>query len=353
MTAKCSLCHNTISSYPRIGSSYYGELAIASHYLLSIQYNIMQNTNKLIGRLTLITCLAWLCLLLISDNYEPTPQHLRRELMLGKLSPQQVRILQEEENNKSSSASSEASVRSSLGIDEYDIPEWLSSASDMKVALRQHQQSTSTERSFIPPQFLSTVQYNLQDAIESTSSFMNTVGILLYTPKSNQFKMYYNTKDMKWAASCRKLSLAFKEFVMLLRYEFPARFQQDEDELAIVISGGDYPKLSRNCLLSFPNTSDECISHKTPILQFGSVFRPPTYSQSLPNMLMMPMSATHLTCFTQYGVSNKEKVCDSFSEKTPNAKRYMVFGDTSTKFEVRVCLVCGLLCLCVLCIFYA
>jgi len=262
--------------------------------------------------------------------------------MLGKLSPQQVRILQEKENKSSSEA-----VRSSLDIDdEYDIPDWLSSASDMTIAIRQQQQSTSTERSFIPPQFLSTVQYNLQDAIESTSSFMNTVGILLYTPKSNQFKMYYNTKDMKWAASCRKLSLAFKEFVMLLRHEFPTRFQQDEDELAIVISGGDYPKLSRNCLLSFPNTSDECISHKTPILQFGSVFRPPTYSQSLPNMLMMPMSATHLTCFTQYGISNKEKVCDSFSEKTPNAKRYMVFGDgTSTKFEVRVSCV-WLMCLC-------
>ena len=223
----------------------------------------------------------------------------------------------------------------------------------MTIAIRQQQQSTSTERSFIPPQFLSTVQYNLQDAIESTSSFMNTVGILLYTPKSNQFKMYYNTKDMKWAASCRKLSLAFKEFVMLLRHEFPTRFQQDEnDELAIVISGGDYPKLSRNCLLSFPNTSDECISYKTPILQFGSVFRPPTYSQSLPNMLMMPMSATHLTCFTQYGISDKEKVCDSFSEKTPNAKRYMVFGDGGTKFEVRVSCV-WLMCLCNLCICYA
>ena len=307
------------------------------------------NTNKLIGRLTLITCLAWLYLLLISDN-EPTPQHLRRELMLGKLSPQQQRILQEEKNKSSSSSV----VRPSLDIDEYDIPDWLSSASGMTIAIRQQQQSTST-KSFIPPQFLSTVQYNLQDAIESTSSFMNTVGILLYTPQSNQFKMYYNTKDMKWAASCRKLSLAFKEFVMLLRHEFPTRFTEDEDELAIVISGGDYPKLSRNCLLSFPNTSDECIAYKTPILQFGSVFRSPTYSQSLPNMLMMPMSATHLTCFTQYGISDKEKVCDSFSEKTMNAKRYMVFGDdgTSTKFEVRVCLVVWFDVFVCLCICYA
>ena len=293
----------------------------------------MQNTNKLIGRLTLITCLAWLCLLSISDVDNNEQQHLRRELMLGKLSPQQVRILQEKENKSSSEA-----VRSSLDIDdEYDIPDWLSSASDMTISIRQQQKQSTSTKSFIPPQFLSTVQYNLQDAIESTSSFMNTVGVLLYTPQSNQFKMYYNTKDMKWAASCRKLSLAFKEFVMLLRHEFPTRFTEDQDELAIVISGGDYPKLSRNCLLSFPNTSSECISYKTPILQFGSVFRSPTYTKSLENMLMMPMSATHLTCFAQYGISNKEKVCDSFSEKTMNAKRYMVFGDGSTKFEVRQC----------------
>ena len=50
------------------------------------------------------------------------------------------------------------------------------------------------------------------------------------------------------------------------------------------------------------------------------------------------MSATHLTCFTQFGLSDRQQVCDSFSEKTPYAKErymYMVFGDGSTKFEVR------------------
>ena len=191
----------------------------------------MQNTNKLIGRLTLITCLAWLCLLLISDNYEPTPQHLRRELMLGKLSPQQVRILQED-NNKSSSSSSEA-VRSSLDIDdEYDIPEWLSSASDMTIAIRQQQQSTSTERSFIPPQFLSTVQYNIKDAVDATSSFMNTVGILIYRPDEDDFVLLYNERFHRWVSACSKLSISFTNFIVMLRQEFPERFRgKMSDEL--------------------------------------------------------------------------------------------------------------------------
>ena len=190
----------------------------------------MQNTNKLIGRITLISCIACLCLLLISDEVDNNDheQHLRRELMLGKLSPKQVRILQEEENNKSSSEV----VRSSLDIDEYDIPEWLSSASDMTIALRQQQQSTSTKRSFIPPQFLSTVQYNLQDAIESTSSFMNTVGILLYRPDEDDFVLLYNERFHRWVSSCSKLSISFTNFIVMLRQEFPERFRgKMSDEL--------------------------------------------------------------------------------------------------------------------------
>ena len=193
----------------------------------------MQNTNKLIGRITLISCIAWLCLLLISDEGDNNDheQHLRRELMLGKLSPQQERILQEEETKSSSSASSEA-VRSSLDIDEYDIPDWLSSASDMTIAIRQQQQSTSTERSFIPPQFLSTVQYNLQDAIESTSSFMNTVGILIYRPDEDDFVLLYNERFHRWVSSCSKLSISFTNFIVMLRQEFPERFRgKMSDEL--------------------------------------------------------------------------------------------------------------------------
>ena len=325
----------------------------------------MQNTNKLIGRLTVVTCLAWLSLLWISDSDvdddEPSPSHLRRELMLGKgkLTPKQERAQQRLLQEDRLSSLSSSVLPSLESTDEFDIPEWLNSDIiniSSKHIIQNNDDQQTTSFSFTPPHFLSTIQYNLQDAIESTTSFMNTVGILLYTPRTkNQFKMYYNTKDMKWAgvASCRKLSMAFKEFVLLLRHEFPDRFDIDStstsgdvdvDELAIVISGGDYPKLSRQCLVSFPNTSEQCISHKAPVLQFGSVFRQQsptttTYSQSLPNMLMMPMSATHLTCFTQFGLSDGQNVCDSFnSEKTvPNAERYMymVFGDGSTKFEVR------------------
>jgi len=192
----------------------------------------MQNTNKLIGRITLISCIAWLCLLLISDEVDNNDheQHLRRELMLGELSPQQERILQEEEDNKSSS-SSEA-VRSSLDIDEYDIPEWLSSASDTTIALRQQQQSTSTERSFIPPQFLSTVQYNLQDAVDATQNYANSVGILIYRPDEDDFVLLYNERFHRWVSACSKLSISFTNFIVMLRQEFPERFRgKMSDEL--------------------------------------------------------------------------------------------------------------------------
>jgi len=163
-----------------------------------------------------------------------------------------------------------------------------------------------------------TFQYDLQDAIDSTTAFRSTVGVLLYRPFRDDFVMYYNEDEMEWKPSCRKLSSAFKRFVTLVRHEFPTKFQGSEsDELAIVISGGDSPMLSRPCLASFPNLSKDCVSYKAPILHFGSVFR---NGQSLSNMISMPMSTTHLPCFAQW--ATKRSICDPF--KTTYEEKFEV-----------------------------
>lgn len=107
---------------------------------------------------------------------------------------------------------------------------------------------------------------------------------------------------------------------------------------AIVIGGGDYPHLHPDCLENFPYTSPKCSKNDTPILQFGSAF---SYAQSLPNMIPMPMTATHLPCFRAFGAFGK--VCADFSPKGhDDVPGKLVFGDEfGLNFEVS-CLLWGL-----------
>ena len=70
--------------------------------------------------------------------------------------------------------------------------------------------------------------YTFEDALESTNTFLNSVGVLLYRPENNNFIMLYGNRQRYRS----KLGIGFKEFTKMLRLEFADRFQGEKsDEL--------------------------------------------------------------------------------------------------------------------------
>ena len=70
--------------------------------------------------------------------------------------------------------------------------------------------------------------YTFKDALESTNTFLNSVGVLLYRPENDNFVLLYSPRQ-RWKS---KLGIGFKEFTKMLRLEFADRFQGEKsDEL--------------------------------------------------------------------------------------------------------------------------
>ena len=112
------------------------------------------------------------------------------------------------------------------------------------------------------------------------------------------------------------------------------------NKLAIVIGGGDYPHLSKACLMSFPDTDGKCTQDETPMLNFGSTFR--NLDNVLPNMIAMPTTSHHLSCFSTWAYNlntegAKLRTCSSFAAAGhKDSKGSLVFGEEAgLKFEVR------------------
>lgn len=181
--------------------------------------------------------------------------------------------------------------------------------------------------------FLSTspmAPYSIEDVVESTSVFQNTVAIIMYDPEKDDFEFLYNFKSHNWVSGCVKLVSSFRNLAFMLRQVFPERFQgTDSPELAITIGSGDFPHLTPDCLVNYPHTSPECTQKDAPILQFGSAFR---HSEIVPNMIAMPMPMQNgMRCFKSWEVEGK--VCSPFREigSGPDGSGTLVFG--KSKFE--------------------
>ena len=63
--------------------------------------------------------------------------------------------------------------------------------------------------------------YTFKDALESTNTFLNSVGVLLYRPENDNFVLLYGTRQLYRP----KLGMGFKELTKVLRLEFPEKFQ--------------------------------------------------------------------------------------------------------------------------------
>ena len=73
--------------------------------------------------------------------------------------------------------------------------------------------------------------YNIIDAINTSSIFRDSYGVLVYDNIDDEFLLLYMA-DEKLTSAVRKLRIAFVDFVYLLRETFPDRFcGKDCDEL--------------------------------------------------------------------------------------------------------------------------
>lgn len=172
--------------------------------------------------------------------------------------------------------------------------------------------------------------YSIEDVVESTSVFLNTVGIIMYDPEKDDFEFLYNRGSHDWVSGCTKLVTSYRNFAYMLRQLFPERFQgAGSPELAIAIGSGDFPHFTPKCLDNYPHTSPDCAQKDAPILQFGSVFR---HSEIVPNMIAMPMPMQNgMRCFKEWAVTGS--VCSPFRGigSGSDGSGTLVFGES--KFE--------------------
>ena len=141
-------------------------------------------------------------------------------------------------------------------------------------------------------------KYSITDALNEASLFRSTFGILIYNPQTDKFILY---SKGSWSNFARKGRNAIRDFVYLLRHEFPERFTSTSAEFVICVGSDDYPHVKTSKL---PH-----LNGVAPVLQFGSSFRD---TSVYPNMIAMPMPGgdLHMGCFLHWSVSEKTTVCE-------------------------------------------
>ena len=250
----------------------------------------MQNTNKLIGRrLTLITVLCWICLLLISDVDNDERQHLRRYLLNNDtitLSDPLSRLY----GSKTVALFNKLHATSNYNVDETE--------EDYNIAASNGADGKEEDNSTTTAISSSIQKYNIKDALNEASLFRSTFGILIYNPQTDKFILY---SKGSWSNFARKGRNAIRDFVYLLRREFPERFTSTSAEFVICVGSDDFPHVITSKL---PH-----LNGVAPVLQFGSSFRD---TSVYPNMIAMPMPGgdLHMGCFLHWSVSEKTTVCE-------------------------------------------
>jgi len=139
--------------------------------------------------------------------------------------------------------------------------------------------------------------YNFESAILSAQAFRQDFYFFVYDAASDTFFVLHIDGPCRFG--CKRLQQVAPTLVVALRKNFPGRFWGQQD-LVIMISVEDLPRIKRKCLLAENNYCDSTLF--APILQFGSVFVNTTY---LPSMIAMPMPVRpHLPCFNDWQLSD-------------------------------------------------
>jgi hypothetical protein len=139
--------------------------------------------------------------------------------------------------------------------------------------------------------------YNFENAILSAKAFRHDFYFFVYDASSDAFFVIHIDGPCRF--NCGRLQGVAPTLAVALRKNFPQRFQGKQD-LVLMISVEDLPRIKRKCLLAENNYCDSVLF--APILQFGSVFMNTDY---LPSMIAMPMPVRpHLPCFNDWQLSD-------------------------------------------------
>jgi len=154
--------------------------------------------------------------------------------------------------------------------------------------------------------------YNIENCFHAVSAFRYTIFFFVYEAKSDSFVVIHNIKGCDFG--CQRIFRVASVISYGLRKHMPERFQgQESDDLVLMISTGDAPRVKNSCLGVGPSASENyCGSVDfAPILQSGSVFVDTKY---LPSMIAFPMPVRpHLPCFDEWQI--EETLCQDLQPK--------------------------------------
>ena len=139
--------------------------------------------------------------------------------------------------------------------------------------------------------------YTFENAILSVKAFRHDFYFFVYDSASDTFFVIHIDGPCRFG--CGRLKQVAPTLSVALRRNFPDRFIQGKEDLVIMISVEDLPRIKQLCLWEGNNFCDSNLF--APILQFGSVF---VNTEYLPSLVPMPMPAQpHLPCFNQWQLS--------------------------------------------------
>jgi len=176
----------------------------------------------------------------------------------------------------------------------------------------------------IPPTMAS---YNIENCFQAVNAFRYTIFFFVYEAKSDSFVVIHNIKGCNFG--CNRIHRVASVISQALRINMSERFQgQESDDLVLMISTGDNPRVKSYCIgVGKRSSPDYCGSFNfAPILQSGSVF---VGSKYLPSMIAFPMPVRpHLPCFDTWQLEGT--VCQDLQPKldfTDNSiKTGLVYG---------------------------
>jgi len=144
--------------------------------------------------------------------------------------------------------------------------------------------------------------YTIENAILAANGFRDTLFFFVYDASSDTFVVVHNIPGCTFG--CHRIYRVASVVSSALRKNFPERFQGEQD-LVLMLSCGDAPRIKRQCMSSEKN--NYCGNADfAPILQFGSVFVDTNYS---PTMIAMPQPVRpHLPCFDEWQASDFGKL---------------------------------------------
>ncbi|KAL7528495.1 hypothetical protein ACHAWF_002585 [Thalassiosira exigua] len=173
-------------------------------------------------------------------------------------------------------------------------------------------------------------KYSSKEIMNTIPHFTRELLLVMYLAATDEFVVLLPGRSLRPAppkceGGCVRIENIMHAVLFAFRNRFPERFQQGGQDLMFLVSTGDIPRLSRDCLVR----PKDCGRRKifAPILHFGSSFSDATI---LPTLITMPPPpGVHLRCMAEWQV--RHEICEFLLPKRTTedgrAPKGIVFGE--------------------------